>query len=285
MLIHRRIFISHSWDHSEYYLELVELLNGIRDLKWDNLSISRNDAIEIAIGPEAKPQRQRFLFERLGEIAIRSNEIRLAIERLFKSLEETIAAADEIQRYLNLNNQLAEIHSNIMQPNFAAKIRQLDRLRNKYEEKDIFAEQNKIAKRISAIEADIDKLNQENQRLVREANSSQAAPDDINAIILGKTGKNRDNVTMLFPNLAIALRNRIAASDIVLLIALPDMAFHCWMEFEYQEAFIRRKPVLALLHQRLTSILPADLRRYSIEPIAWDQISVESALKVTAGKR
>jgi len=42
-----KLFISHDWEYSKHYDGVVDLLNGVRDFLWENLSVPRDNPIPM----------------------------------------------------------------------------------------------------------------------------------------------------------------------------------------------------------------------------------------------
>jgi hypothetical protein len=57
----RRFFISHAWDQSKAYYELVALLDAAYPSEWTNLSIPADKAVEVATEPTIRSQQLKAL--------------------------------------------------------------------------------------------------------------------------------------------------------------------------------------------------------------------------------
>jgi hypothetical protein len=115
-------------------------------------------------------------------------------------------------------------------------------------------------------------------RLKAEADSCRRWIRDLSGSYLNDMGKQRDRVMEMYPNLALAIRNRIAIAHVVFVIVSPHTSYRPWTEFEYQEAFVLRKPTFGMLLPGLAE-MPPDLQRFGIMTCAWNPAAVCESLR------
>jgi hypothetical protein len=101
----------------------------------------------------------------------------------------------------------------------------------------------------------------------------------LNVLRLGKEADDRGFLLSRFPNLSLAIHNRIASADAVLVIVYPDSAYRAWLEFEYQTAFALGKPLIGLLREDVTDRLPPDLRQFGMLPVPWNRHEICNILE------
>jgi len=273
-----KLFISHAWDRTDLYDELVDVLNTLPAFRWQNLSIPHETAFTIATGVDGSPQRRQLLVNRLDDIEQRSKQIDASLVRQKKRLGELRYEEQELAKYFQIDRLMTEARDAILDPGFTEKIRSLEKLQAKYDPDAATIAQRNNRENIQYLKESIAKLDSEGQQLISEAEWCTNSLNNLQSLKLGITGKQMDNVIAKFPNLALAIHNRIAAADAVIVIVLPNSAYLQWIEFEYQQAFVLRKPTIGVLHPQVAKSLPPDLRRYAIRPIEWCPDSIRTAL-------
>jgi len=262
------LFISHSWDRSHDYRQVLSLLDDTRR-PWRNLSIPKEEALVIAGGTEeAAAQRQALIEARLEEIKAQMQRIEGSLELLYAQRGAVQREKDELNRVKNLDTLYAEALRRISSPNYRAELDSLDELKRRYAAVDLPSrlaqaqqELQQVAAKIAALETDAHQLIVEQKRLLESLTSMK--------VDLGITGKQRDDAIRRYPNLAMAIRNQIARADAVIVIVYPHSAYREWQEFEYQEGFVLRKPLLGLVRDGRLESIPPDLRRFGLLPVIW----------------
>jgi hypothetical protein len=270
------IFISHQWRQSAFYSELVALLNAT-GLAWHNLSISETDAVEIEAGEPARQQIANLIADRLLAVANWNAEVGSELKRTKRRLSTSQQLISDLKNFSRIDELETALRERILDPDFVQALRHLARLRKQYagcatelELRRARADEAFLAEEITRLEIKAEWLREEAKKYERMLT---------HGLHHEKTGKARDSLFRDHPNLALAISNRVAAADVVLVLADFDSPFRRWIEFEYQESFVLRKPILAVLHPRLTNHVPPDLRYFGVEEVEWRAFALAQAIR------
>ncbi|WDP88702.1 MAG: TIR domain-containing protein [Desulfobacter sp.] len=274
-----KIFISHSWENEIFYQNLVTMLNSIIDFNWVNLSISKDQAISVATGEEAIPQRIEFLNNRSAEITKLKYKFSNKLKHLKARRANLKIKEMEIIQYEQIDLLIAEERERILNPGFVAKIKSLEKIKSRIEGLNLQREKKRNQSGLFQLDVEINKVEKRVAKLKDEREDINQCLNNITHIRIGNTGKTRDDVIKKFPNLALAIRNQLAQADLVLIVVQSNSSYQQWIEYEYQEAFVLRKPIIGLLHPDLMENIPPDLKRYGVIPIEWDQHKLAQVLR------
>jgi len=273
------IFISHSWNMNDYYIELVKLLESGLGSSWNNLSISCDNAVTIATGYEQIPQRIKFLRDSLEELESQKQSIldnRLVV---FSNFENQKNIDNELRKCEIIDSLIAQEWEQILNPNFSEKIKYLEKIKLKSKKFDIGIEKEKSSQLLLEFQNNFIKIDLKIEKLDREINKIKGAIDEVKIDILASTGKRRDDVMVKFPNLALAIRNKLLKSHVVLVVVETSSAFRSWIEYEYQESFLLKKPIFGVLHPQLAGQIPPDLKHYNVVPVNWEKEQIVNIVK------
>lgn len=279
------VFISHPWDRNDLYNELGAILGSAFGAGWCDRSIGRDNAVSIATGEMEVPQRRELLAQRLDAIVARTEEIDATAVWHRARLTDAGHEQEELAACRTIDKLLAAERDRILDPGYDERVRRLERLQRKYGGVDVDAALRAGIERIQEMESTLAQLRAEMERLVREARACRSSFERLDVVTLGTTGKSRDRVLERFPNLALAIRNRIAGSDVVMVVVTPHSAFREWLEFEYQEAFVLRRSTICLLHPGLAVTVPPDLRGYGFECVPWDPAQILDAVRSVIARK
>jgi hypothetical protein len=218
------LFISHDWDRADLYGDLVEILDCSFHNAWENYSITRDNAFSIATDVDAAPQRRQLLLDRLEGIVTRLNAIAPAIAETRERIAEVRHRQRELVTYREIKNQFLEARERILESTYLERMRYLERVQRQYADIDVPATENLLETQIQDWELIIRGLNVESERLAQEARFCRVSLANIDHVQLGESGKARDGAISSYPNLALAIRNKIALADVVLIIVMPYSA-------------------------------------------------------------
>jgi hypothetical protein len=126
------------------------------------------------------------------------------------------------------------------------------------------------------LEVDAERLERESKGVDRSLRELQSG-----LMVHGflKESDPREHLFSTSPNLALAIHNRIASAEAVLVIVYPNSAYRHRLEFEYQTAFALRKPFFGLIRVDITDRLPADLTRFGMRPVRWNRREICEVLE------
>jgi hypothetical protein len=281
------LFISHAWDHEDHYNELVEILNSITELVWENVSITQGKAIEIATGEKEAPQRQQFLLERSNAVSSSLSKIYAELRQLREDLAEIRKNYSNMEEYKYIDIRIKRAFEKIAEPSFVTTIKSLQKQKSegnfKYRGVDVDAAILNAEREIQRLTDSTGPLEVDAERLERESKGVDRSLRELqNGLMVHGFLKESDPRKHLFstsPNLALAIHNRIASSEAVFVIAYPNSAYRTWLEFEYQTAFALRKPFFGLIRDDITDRLPADLSQFGMRPVRWNHPEICEVLE------
>jgi hypothetical protein len=123
------------------------------------------------------------------------------------------------------------------------------------------------------------------KELVWETSHWRSALDDEEcAVELRIRGKTCEDVLAACPNLGLAIRNRVADADVVLVLAFQMIGFQPWLEYEYQWAFLLRKPILGIVPGDKAQGLPPDLQSYGAIRVDWEAQSLVAGIQAALAR-
>ncbi|MGD9818161.1 MAG: hypothetical protein AB7V04_05600 [Desulfomonilaceae bacterium] len=254
------------------------LIDSIERFEWTDKSIPYNRAIEIATGKRMAGQMDEFLHARISAINEELGEILQLTENLGKEAENLSNILGEIAYFERLDTLLNYAKTRLSGPELDDTIRKLSGIGKKYRGCDPYEEKQKVADRKESIIAELDHLSVKVDRLSEERERCKQSIRE-HQLVLGVTGKPRDNAIFSNPNLALAIHNKIADSQIVLIIPSVNSAYRQWIEYEYQEAFVLGKPCYGLISNKTVEELPADLKKYGVMPLPWSKEDISGIFK------
>jgi hypothetical protein len=274
------LFISHAWNLKSHYNDLTVLLDSITNLVWDNVSVTEDKAIQIATGDNEAPQKIQLLCERRDAIHLSLQNVDGELRQLSEDIVQVRKNYFEMEEHKNPVSDLS----------YAKFLRE-----RRKAELDLKYRGIDVAAAICDAERDIQRLTDLIARLqgkqhllqlesVRCEKSLHRLEDclrdiDDSARLFGKHGDPRQYLLQNSSNLALAIHNRIASAQAVLVIVYPDSEYRTWIEFEYQTAFALGKPLIGILRDDITDSLPPDLSRLGMLPVRWDRQAIQAALE------
>ena len=281
------VFVSHSWGSENQYWEVEKLLDSISDLSWTNVSVVQESPLKTeTVGEPAQQQ----------EIALQSARIDL-LRREYGDVWSTMR---ELEDKVEAHEHKAEAHNR-----FCKEVRDAEesmfsyymvhQLEDKY--KKPFAELKMTAESPSPIpdladhHSKLIKLRKQLHRLKAWEKSCrerivQLRRDSGLGVrlvhypsqdILYSGEKISESVINEDHNLALMLEQRVARSDIVVVIGEAYPRYRSWMECELIFARSLNRPIVVILPPGL-SFCPSELKSKADEIVLWDRIALGKAL-------
>lgn len=286
--IYPKIFVSHAWDHSHRYCELLDILNLVFKSKWRNYSIPADKAFELASQPHIRTEQQREqVFNRIHEI-----------KKMVKSLETERKSLDNKQRELvkkyrylietNLIEKDDELQSKYpLAQNAQVRLKEFSHSKSNNSKKDIEFEIDSVQDElinyepnISDIQIKLTKLEIELVGLERYQENDRLALDIFSIYprnIYGE-GSRKQNAFREHPSLALAIHEKISSADICIIIVTKNSDFKYWIDFEMEIASYTGKKLFGLIDEVDFDRLPADFLNLGMQSLSWDKAEIRDAI-------
>lgn len=263
------LFISHSWSNPSSYTRLCDIINTALSNRWTNVSIARDMAIGIEAEEYEQHQRRSIVLSDLERIEQQLRDQRSLLVGLRAKYALTRHEAAELNDYMRREALRAELYEQILDPNYVAKITNLEKLEKKYGARDVSIDSVRLDRSKKELADAVYKAEGRLQELEEEKWRQKRLLANLRNILepLVTHKGHVDGLTERYGTLALAIRSRIRQSDMVIVIAEDDTAYRQWLEFEYKLAFALRISTLAVVND--DEQLSPDLRRYGISAVSW----------------
>lgn len=278
------VFISHSWNDSRKYRDTIALIDRSLDGGWENNSIPEDRAIALATGGESELTQRRELIEASHAAACsRLKIVDNALRQLESSLEELKRQRPELLSLLDAPWNLEAARIALFDSDQKPRIKLYQERVEQGKKRDIPGEVNRLNSEIAKLHLTVQKKRNRSLELNIDIGRYQASIDRKDFVLLEKRDLQRDQIARKFPNLANAIHQRIAISDVVFILFEKNTPFRVWMEFEYQDAYVQRKPMYAVIHPDGPKIVPADIRSFGVGSIEWSEQKVSNTIRHHSG--
>lgn len=275
------IFLSHAWDDFRKYGDAVNLLNATFE-NWQNTSIPENEAIYISSDlTEQLEQTREHVVRCKDHVEARKDDLLPMHDALLAQINALKIRRHNFEKLRGAENALAEANKAFHDPKqnervavYSDQVRHYKKLCAEDDIRELEGKISALHEQLQPIRSKIESFDVEISRYSGALMRKTAALVDI-----GKP--RRDRIVERYPALTAAIHERIRRSDYILIIFAQNTAYRQWMEFEYMESFLLRKPLYALVHPDGPTELPPDLRGFAIRPLPWDSEVVRQKLTPT----
>ena len=285
------VFISHSWADPEQYEDLADLLDSIADLRWDSVSVERDQPFatetqgEPAQHQELLLQRERIArFEReIQQLRSERSSIRWAEERARAEFEDAGALLAEVRGAESSMFSVRTIE--ILEKKYGESI---DALRSRAEARvegkqpGEPADLTDLDRRMEDLDTRIRACQQRIEQIRSDSGLGVSLIRYRSRDILYDFPKISDEAIDEDRNLVLMLEAQIYSADIVIVIGEMFAQYRRWMSCELELAAAMGKPVLVILPPGQRSC-PVELKHRADGQVPWDAAALGKALLALGG--